>query len=99
MGVNLRLSSDGFEHETDLCANHGYDLLCDWLGSLDANSYPAAGELARDGQYEGTDMLADQLGAALAASPPDNPDVLHTAERLLDLIGDGRPHETVTIDS
>jgi hypothetical protein len=97
--MNLRLDGEDGEHETDLCSNHGYTLLCDWIGTLPAESYPALTALADDGNFEGTDGLAEQMEAALADSPPEDPDVRHTVERLLDLLGDGRPDETATIEA
>lgn len=101
MGVNLRLiRADGAtEHETDLCTNGGYSALCGWLEALSEDKYPAAAALARDGTFIGTDTLTVELEQAIAGDDaPVDPDVAHVADRLLDLLGVGRPGETVVIE-
>jgi len=98
MGYNLQLTQRGkVVHTTDLCTNGGYSALCDWIGSLPRAEYPAVAALAADGEFAGTDVLAKQLNGAIYLAPPDDPDVLHVANRLADLLGVGAPKETVAI--
>jgi hypothetical protein len=98
VGVNLHLSGDD-EHYTDLCTDGGYSALCEWIDSLPADRFPAVHELANAGTYKPTDRLARELNGAFYEFPPDDPDVHHTADRLCDLLGVGRPNERVTIES
>jgi hypothetical protein len=105
MGVNLLLtgSKDGYpegsEYGTDLCTNFGYVLLCEWIESLDAGKYPLLRALADDGRAHPTDKLAEEINAAIDESPPVDPDTLHVANRLADLLGAGRSNETVAIEA
>jgi len=98
MGVNLSLrGAKQGDHDTDLCTNHGYFLLAAWLESLPEKDYPSLHALAETGLYRPTDELVDELDRAIANEPPENPDVLHTANRLAELLGDGDPGETMGI--
>lgn len=98
MGVNLLLAGEGGEHATDLCSNHGWTLAAEWLEGLDEGEYPAAVAFGRDGTFDDTEELADQIEAAFGAEPPDDPEVKDTVNRLLDLLGDGRPDETASVE-
>jgi hypothetical protein len=98
MGYNLELSQNGkLVHATDLCTNGGYSGLCEWIESLPAGAYPALAALAADGRFVGTDRLVDEIIRALGTEPPADPDVAHVADRLGELLGAGRPNETVSV--
>lgn len=94
MGVNIRLESPGNSHSTDLCSNHSYTLLCEWL----EEHGDALAVLAKSGTYSDTEELAAQMERAYQESPPENPEVAHTADRLLDLLGGGNKGESLTIE-
>jgi hypothetical protein len=98
VSISLKLESKGFEHVTGLCSNSGYALLCAWFDSLPEGQYPALAALSAAGSYKPTSALSDQLEAALAASPPTDPDAFEHANRLADLIGVGRKYETIIIE-
>lgn len=97
MGYELKLlGSEQGNHVTDLCTNGGWSDLCHWADSL-PDAYPAVKAFAAMSRYTDTAALADQLNHAIADHPPDPPDVLHTANRLADLLGAGAADETAVV--
>jgi hypothetical protein len=98
VGYNLELiGSRQGDHITDLCTNGALTPLCDWMGSLPPARYPAVARFAAEGSYTPSDELALQLEDAFQNHRPDDEDVAQTADRLLDLLGNGDPGETVAI--
>jgi hypothetical protein len=75
-----------------------WDDFIEWVGSLPDGSYPALTSFARDWEAADSRALIDELSRAFRTDEPTNLWVRRVAERLLGVIGDGDPEETVMIE-
>lgn len=89
-------AEDGGEPEAFfLCSIGAWGEFSSWASGLPSS--PKLRELASRGTARGTDALASELAAALTSAPPKSAGVAATAAALADIVGLGRPAETITI--
>jgi hypothetical protein len=97
LSIQFTGAADGGDGPFPLASANGWALFAEWAAALPAAASRAVRALADAGEVTGTDALAAELAAALAAHPPENPAVADTARGLAELVGGGDPGETATV--
>lgn len=78
------VSTEAGEME-QVASNLGWSEFCDWVGTLDIDTYPHLHALVTFGFDQDIEALGDELDAAVEASPPSE-DVADIAEELADFL-------------
>ena len=102
MGIDLTLTGagdypNGESITTRIGTNQGYNLISKWFSELPSGVYPALEALNDEMEFTPTDVLSNQLLAAMKDHPPKSEEDEDMVSRLFELIGDGNENETARI--
>ena len=77
-----------------LASAHGWKLIGEWAETV--LCLPLR-QLVNEGKRQDTFSLVRAIRSSVNKHPPDNDEVRHTLERLIEMIGVGSPEETATV--
>jgi hypothetical protein len=96
LSIRFTGATDGEDGPFDLVNTADWVSFVAWAETLPAADYPLVRALAADGTAAPTYLLAEQLAAAVEASPPAG-GARAAADRIAKAMGIGDPEETAVI--